>query len=488
MNIPRLLLLPLLMAALIPVSGCVAADPAWSVANVLQQVPPLKHDVSGRLPIITWPPFTLGPQDKSFADKKPLPGEVYRELARRGLTQRLPMDAGYIPMAQAIQAAGGKIVLMEGAGGVGPFTLGPDPFHKLPADYKRAKDEPIHPCPILFEGWAKRADQVRETLRQFKAAGVEVTAAWLDWEVEPWGWPDAYEQTKVCSRCRASMPKGALLTFDDYRRHIAAIRSDIFSAYLAAPLREIYPACSTTDWSAVYSSPERPSASCWANRQFPPRTIGLFTGTNPVAYGNDIFYQYHWKKEWNWPLDEAHMDRLYTAIMLAQVSHNAENQQRWAPERQCLPWVCRYCPDVDDDKIPILSRERYREILRHIWLRGADSMQIFNEPRPKHPAIAVEEVADVIQVYDEMLEYRSFLDDGVIMNTTAPTATDDGAIWSGLRLENEAVVRAFTMGDKAVRFSLTAWPDGAPAELEAPPQGRTYRLTRGRAGEAPSVR
>ncbi len=455
----------------------------WATDVLFKQVPPLKHDVSGRLPMVTWPAFVMNRDDKSYQEKKPLPAEVYKELARRGFTQRIPMDASYIRMAQAIQAAGAKVVFVEGAGGNGPFELGPDPLHKLSADYKLEKNEARYACPALLAGWAKRAEMVRETLRKFKEAGVKVDAAWLDWEVEPWGGNEqAYRQAKSCVRCNEIMPKKALATFDGYRRFAASQREDLFSAYAAAPIREFYPACSVTDWCAVYSSPERPTAGCWGHGPWPPRGIGFCTAANPVAYGNDIYYQMHWKKEWDWPLDEEHMDRLYTQIMLWEVSDNAENMKKLAPDRQCIPWVCRYCPDVNDPKIPILSRTRYREILRHIWLRGADSMQIFNEPRKEHPEIAIEEIQDAVLIYDEMLEFRRFLDDGEVMNTAVPAATDDGAIWSGLLLEDEALVRAFTQGPNPVKFAVTPFPGLASLELEAPPEGRTWLLKKIGAG------
>lgn len=473
-----LLCLPLALSLASPAG---AAELSWSLDAILQHVQPLKHDATGRLPMVTWPAIVKDAKDTSFNEKKPLPPEAYRELARRGLTQRIPMNADFILMAQAIQAAGAKVIFVEGNAGNGPYDLAPEPLHQLPADYKLAKDEPRYPCPALLAGWAKKADQVRETLRKFREAGVTVDAAWLDWEVEPWGWPEAHKQAQLCPRCRSIMPKAALATFEGYRRYTAALRADLFSAYAAAPIREIYPACSVTDWSAVYSTPELPTASCWGNRTFHPRGIGFLTAANPVAYGNDIYYQYHWKKEWGWPLDVPHMDRVYTQIMLSQVSQNAENMQTWAPDRQCIPWVCRYCPDDDDPKVPLLSRERYREILRHLWLRGADGMQVFNEPRPKYPAIAIEELQDAVGIYDEMLEYRRFLEDGEIMNTAVPEAAGNGAIWSGLRLETEAVVRAFTQSDTPVVFSVTPWPGTAAVQLQAPPGGASWRLVRDQA-------
>ena len=82
-------------------------------------------------------------------------------------------------------------------------------------------------------------------------------------------------------------------------------------------------------------------------------------------------------------------------------------------------------------------------------------------------------------VYDEMLPYRTFLDKGSIMNTEVPGLRDTGPVWSGLRLEKEALVRTFVQGDRPGRVRLTPWPDGPSITLPAPPQGATYRLARG---------
>ena len=114
-------------------------------------------------------------------------------------------------------------------------------------------------------------------------------------------------------------------------------------------------------------------------------------------------------------------------------------------------------------------------------------MQIFNEPRPKHPEIYLEELEDAVAVYDEMLAYRPFLEHGTMMSAAIPEVTDNGAIWSGLRLANEALLRAFTQNDHKVTFTVTPWPDGPAVELEAPPGGQTWRLIR-ESGKIKTVR
>ena len=79
-----------------------------------------------------------------------------------------------------------------------------------------------------------------------------------------------------------------------------------------------------------------------------------------------------------------------------------------------------------------------------------------------------------------MLEYRRFLDAGQTMNTAAPAITDEGPLWSGLRLGDEAVVRTFTEADHPVTATLTPFPDeagnGAKIDLPCPPAGATYLL------------
>jgi hypothetical protein len=137
--------------------------------------------------------------------------------------------------------------------------------------------------------------------------------------------------------------------------------------------------------------------------------------------------------------------------------------------------VIRWCPDVEDPKLPIMSRERYREVLRHIWLRGADGMQVFNATRRGHDELVLNEVADAVAVYDEMLAFREFLDNGEIMCTDVPPEQDDGVVWSGLRLADRAVVRVFKQGGGTAEVTVEPWP-GAGITLPATDRGTTFVL------------
>jgi hypothetical protein len=460
-------------------------EAAYTLPNILRKVPPLTRDNGGRFPMIAIEAFRLDKDDTSWQQAKPLPAEAIRELKKRGLTQWIPPDERYIPFALALQEQDAGVIMMQGQAFNGPPDQVPSSMHVLPEGYQalpRPGQQPVFPCPLVLDGWVLTQQQLRETFRKFKEAGVRIDAVWLDWEIEP-DWRDAqWDEARHCSRCRAQFPPGVLDDQQLYRRFIEQWRVQLFSAYVAAPILEQYPHVSLTNWEEILSTPGHPTPSWSGYRAWVPKDLGMFTAANPVAYGNTIWKKYNWKDEWGWPLDAAHMDRLYTSVMLNQISVHERNAMLVSPWKQSIPWVDRFCADDRDPAIPILTRPRYREILRHCWLRGADGMQIFNplwfKEDPAKLAIATEELEDAVAVYDELLAYREFLDRGVVMNTDTLAPTYDGAVWSGLRLDGEAVVRAFTQADAPLKFTIRPFADAAGIELEAAPAGRWYRLRR----------
>jgi hypothetical protein len=84
-----------------------------------------------------------------------------------------------------------------------------------------------------------------------------------------------------------------------------------------------------------------------------------------------------------------------------------------------------------------------------------------------------EEIEDVVAVYDEMLAYRTILEKGTVLNVDVPAIKDEGPIWSGMRLGNEAVIRAFTEGKQMVKTEISPFA-GTKVEIECPPEGVTY--------------
>lgn len=448
-------------------------EPAFSVVSAenLEAIPRLRHRQDKRWPLILWQAGDFDPHSVDY----------YHELLSRGVTQHIPLDDSMIATARALQQAGSPVIMMEGKSGPFPYSLAGDQSqwaHRLDAGYTPTQE--VHACPEMVEGWQIEADRIRATLQRFKDAGITVNAVWLDWEVQP-GILDAedFQQAKHCARCRATLPHGVLDSVDklgDYGRRKFV---ELIGAYVAAPAREIFPNCSVTNWGEVVAAPQHVLQD-WYNNSFVPRVPSLVTATEPVAYGMTNFFD-HWQRRWQ--LDREHVDQLYTHLLLRQVSNETANRLTFAPHLQSIPWVARWCTDdpEPDDARPIMSRERYREVLRHLWLRGISGMQVFNPIRPGYEEMSLYEVQDAVAVYDETLVYGDLLDAGEPMNLKVPRIQDNGVIWSGLRTADRAVVRAFKQGGGARNILIKPWAT-KPISLTATSQGRTYLLERQKDG------
>jgi hypothetical protein len=437
---------------------------SWYEA-VIARVPPLRHDRGSRWPLITWEGFS----------PEPLPPENYRRLLERGLAQHIRLDPSSIETALAIQRAGSPVIVMEGASGPFPASLAGEPeawAHRFEDGYD--PQGPIRPCPSLHAGWAKHADQLRDVLRRFAARGVRIDAVWLDWENDPLYGSDRYDQARHCRRCRAQVPPKALASKERFFEYTNREFYDLFGAYCAAPIREFFPGCSVTSWLAQPSTPEEPQPDWNGDRghvHLPP----MVTAWNPTAYG---------AASWVWRgraagdrRDQEHVDQVYTNLLLRQVSLTAKLGARWAPEKESIPWVARWVSEAPELEFPVMSRERYREVLRHLWLRGVAGMQVFSPRQQGFEDMALVEVEDAAAAYGEMLAYRELLDGGEVLCHEVPREQDDGVLWSGIRKGDRAVVRVFKQGGGSARQAIRPWGQ-REIELEATGEGQTYLLER----------
>ena len=437
---------------------------------VLEKIPPLKHSRGSRWPLIAWEGFSFKPQ----------PTEYYSQLLRRGLTQHIRMETGMIETALAIQAAGSPVISMEGGSGPFPASLAGEPetwAHQLDAGYK-PKDY-VRPCPSIHAGWAKFADQLRGTLRQFRDRGVQIDAVWADWEGDPLYGSDRYEQARHCKRCREILPAKVLASSDVFGDYTARKFYELFGAYYAGPVLEYYPKCSVTDWLAQPSTPEQPQLG-WGGKPGHIYLPPIMTAYNPTAYGAASWV---WKKhQRSDQRDQEHVDQVYTNLLLRETSLAGSLAARWTPEKELIPWVARWVSEAPETDFPVMSRPRYREVLRHLWLRGVAGMQVFAPRMKDFEAMALPELEDAVAVYDEMLGFREFLERGEVLQREIPHEQDDGVLWSGLRLGDRAVVRVFKQGQDSAKQQVEPWP-GSRFHLAASGVGSTYMLNKSGAVE-----
>jgi len=445
----------------------------WEI--VQSEVPPMEHELGGRWPMIAW----HGP---GFASLEP---EQIQMLLARGITQHLTMDTTHVDAARSLQRNGSRVIIMQGRAGNWPYSLAGDSLlwaHQFDEGYtyEMAGPGPLGEwhgaCPLMHSGWAVLAEQVRTSLGAFRDAGVTVDGMWMDWEGDPYPFNNLFGQLKHCRRCRQQLPPAVLEDKVAWWDYYWRAYTQLHGAYLAAPAREVFPEIAVTNWHVVFSSRTDPLLYFVDNRVLPPLAPDMFTATNPVAYGNDSWWLREWQEEW--VRDRRHVDQFYMHCLLREISVDAVNRAAYAPQVMSFPWVTRFCPlEGADEEVPDMSREAYRESLRHMWLRDIDGMQLFNASWKGYEDNWIRELQDAVVVYGEILAHRDLLAGGEAMNLSVPQAQDDGVLWSGLRLPDRAVVRACSQGAGDGTVKIEAWP-GVTVELPAPTGGATYEITR----------
>jgi hypothetical protein len=442
-------------------------DPPWALLDwprlIEACVPNLQRDRGKRWPLMIWDVRSGEP----FTDK------TAKMLLERGIVAPVRLDVAAIPVAQQVQKSGAPVILLDVKSGSWPYELMGDPA-KWALTF--AKDAQVNeawrrtPVPGRLEGWEVAAQRLREILREFREAGVRVDAVWFDYENAPANVP--YEAAKASKEAGKEIPAAALVNAEAFDRYRRQLWIQLLSTYIAAPVREIYPSASVTNWMAVLSSPEIPVIG-WNNKPLPPAGPTLLSASNPVAYGVDAGFLALWDKDV--PADRRDIDRAYLHLLLRQVSADAANRRRLAPQIDAFAWVARDHKTLTDRTAPSMSRAAYREALRHLWLRGVDGMQIYNGLRTGHSAIALAEVQDAATVYDELLKHRDFLEQGEVMNLETPPPSHDGALWSGLRLGDQALVRAVSLTGIDITAEIGGW-QGFSLPVTATVDGVTYVL------------
>lgn len=416
----------------------------WT-ALAIARLPVLENTRTGRWPLVLW----------RAPDARDMDEAAIRHMLERGIAPTVKLQADYAEAARRIQTAGGPVIALEAAGGDWPYDV----------DGESTTDGGIDPRD--FSGWRRASESLREQLSAFADAGVVLDAAWLDYENAPVNLP-----LERVAAGAGSVPKAVSDDPGRFRVYRRQLWLSLLSAYVAAPLREFFPRISLTNWVVSASRPDAPLLD-WYNRPHPRTDIGLFTATNPIAYGSDIAFAY--SRPRGRPLDREAVDAIYTHILLRQVSADARARRLDAPHMESVVWVARWVRDILDRTYPVMSREAYREALRHIWLRGADAMMVFNPVRRGMQWMSVHEVEDAATVYREVLAFHDLLDTGEVMNVEVPPADGARVFWSGVRTDSRAVVRVTNRGDRVVELTLSPWP-GQVRHLSVEPGAQTYVL------------
>jgi len=235
-------------------------------------------------------------------------------------------------------------------------------------------------------------------MQAFQTAGLRIAAVWFDYEDIPAEWDGGYAVQKGSAECAAKYPPGVLDTFATYKPFMEALRTKILDAALVDPIHEVFPQAPVSNFGEM--------------------ATGKFGVAVPCVYVDNRALQQNWKLDR--PITPEEADAIYFPPVLHVVSAALATK---VPGKLAVPYFSRFCPMSADPRWAMpMSSGIFRELIRHSFLRGADSVFLYNAGNGPYTinlpdrALWLGSIEDARSVYDELLSFREFPDHGTPMN------------------------------------------------------------------------
>jgi hypothetical protein len=443
----------------------------WTRDGVLQNIQPMQHSTAGRLPLFVWGlPTGYGPgliQQRQSGQLK----QWIDQLAARGMVPIVDMgqDApSAVALAQTLQDDHQPVFLLFQKPDILESTVFQHATVWSPGidiDGVTAKNWPSYPQADASLG----AAWVRQQLQPFQQAGVHLSGVWFDDERSPYPWWPAWQAEKADPRNQALYPAGVLNDWYKWNQYVDQLRSTLINQAMVDPIHQMFPGTVVGNFGETPSSAQTPFVD-EVGSPAEPHSIGTTDAAMPVYYVGGIPAAQYLKT--GQVLTQATSDGVYFQNVISSMDSLVPN----AAGKLVVPYASAMMPGAP---YPI-STATYKEMLRHLWLRGANSMFLFGLAYPGaevDQAPALQQIEAARSVYDEMLTYRPFLDQGTPMNLANPSVTGTTPTWSGLKLGNQALVRTYSVDGQGTQVTVNAF--GQNLVLDAPRAGATYLITQG---------
>jgi len=328
-------------------------------------------------------------------------------------------------------------------------------------------------CPFEKSGWPAVAEQIREWVKYYKKNGARLDGVWFDWEATgPSEWNDSWNLCRKCVRCRKELGEAGLKDFGVFQERIRKIRSAMQKLFVDV-IHEEFPKANVANYGVYPQGPYRywwdwyekmvPGAPAkkdqravyrkWYN-EFP---LTGFTIGMPVVYGWDrIFVEY----------DYEDIDFRWFRNMLMVFSDSAAHRPEGVP---LVSWVNRFVDlaGPPENAVP-LSEEKFKELLWHMLLRGADGFYIWCREEDM-----LRELVPVHAVYAASLQYKDFLSNGKPVTFDVPD--EEGPVISALQMGKKLLLRRTDFG-KAAPAEVSIEVAGAKIPVPASASGKTIIL------------
>jgi hypothetical protein len=443
-------------------------DTRWDFASFLRIVQPMQHSLQGHQPMVYWSlPMPTGDYVAMQADGT-LQSDVAQILARGFVPQLFISDtsdvATEVALGQTLQQAGVPVNVVFPRNDVLEATLYQNSPLWITAPDGSAAGTLRQWTALPLGNPAAGAAYVGGLLAPLKAAGVTVNQVMFDDESMPNPWNGAYE-AQANPLLAPYYPPGTLSSYWQFENYVLALRTQYEQQIMVNPVHALWPNAYVGNFNEADSSAANPWYAS-NGTVMPARTLGPTTLSLPGAYAGSrelVLYTS--------TITQANADHLYLRYLLRTVTSALQNRQ---PFTRDIPFLSQ----IDNAASPLpvneqlgMSTAQFQELLRHVWLRGADGQMIFTYT--PSATVGLPQVEAARSVFDELLGYGAFLSRGTPMNLGIPDLNSFGPIWSGLKLGNQCLIRTFTDAATDGTVTINAFP-GVAVTLPAPTTGATF--------------
>lgn len=295
-------------------------------------------------------------------------------------------------------------------------------------------------CPFRIESrYPEITERLTRFLEAYKKEGIRIDYWAVDWEIDgPMEWNDAWQNSKKCKICRKGIKN--IENFDEFQKAVRMKRVILQKEVFVKTIKKYYPDCMIGNYAVnphdgyrywydyfekeVNGATYQKKHNALHRKWFDEFKYSGYTMAMPVIYT--------WYKFFSDYLFEPAEYRWFYPLM-KEVASAGKNTPSHIPIISFVHWQTVLKPEkLPSDFVP-LSREKYKELLWHMLLRGHDAFCLWSPLNEM-----AEEIKAVHEVYVESLKYNDFILNGKPVFWDVPE--EPGTVISGIRLRNKLLV------------------------------------------------
>ncbi len=429
---------------------------------LIKNTSPVPIDSKQRLPLFVWARIPSNLSDDEISDYLKKLNErkivlltgwrIPKEGIEKGISEAIRIDR--------IRKNLGLPVFVDASGIVYMFFNGSEETAHIDDEGKPFFDTSFSKgvkigCPFRIDTrYPVIESRIKQFLEAYKNEGIKINYWAVDWEIDgPMEWNDAWENSKKCTICRQNIER--IEDFDNFQRAVRRKRADLQKSVFVETVKQYYPECLIGNYAVnphdgyrywwdyfekeVKDATYQKKQNALHRKWFDEFKYSGYTIAMPVIYTwyrffNDYTFE-NKQYRWFYPL-------------LKEATSVGRNTKPEIPIVSFVHWQTVLKPKQIPSDFEPMSRDRYKELLWHMLLRGHDTFCIWSPQNEMS-----EEIKVVHEVYLESLRYSDFILRGKPIYWNVPEEPD--TIISAIRLKNNLLVMRTDFNDsKEIRMTI----------------------------------